>query len=178
MLITITHLLALVLFASALSTATADACDAELTWRAKLIGPSMQGACPQYWYNPTYSQYAPILIDDFTVLYRGNDCPIRRPYPPILFANATFLGAYLGGALASAAGYDGGFTWTGTCLVQSQGDVVVSNAVLLSDKACTCNVNLQPGSGTDLVMYMACATPIGQCLSSYNLMASNASSHD
>jgi hypothetical protein len=117
------------------------------------------------------------------VVYHGDDF---GAYPPVLFANASFHGVYLGGALASAAGYAYGWTWAGTCVVFQNWPY----SFLVPQLPCSCNVNLQPAGGSDLAMYMACAvcpsgTCIGspsafqgtqQCLANYKLVAVNASS--
>jgi hypothetical protein len=149
-------LLALALLATAFSTAAADGCESDSSWRAQLIDASIQGACKSQNYN---------LIGNFTVCAHPN-------LPPILFADATFLGAYLGGAHASAAGYEGGFTWTGSCIIDA-----TQPPLLLSSCACSCNLNLQTRRDGSVAMYMVCASSIGQCLGSYDVMDSNASSH-
>ena len=149
-------LLALALLATAFSAAAADGCEADSSWRAKLIDASIQGTCKNLSHN---------LIGNFTV------CLPQPNHPPILFADATFLGAYLGGAQASAAGYEGGFTWTGSCLIDA------TQPLLLSSYACSCNVNLQTRRDGSVTMYMVCATSFGRCLGSYDVMDSNASSH-
>jgi hypothetical protein len=159
--------------AAAAAAAAAESSAGQQTWQAALIAGSQQGYC-----TPPY-----VLVDDFTVVYHGDDF---GAYPPVLFANASFNGAYLGGALTSAAGYAYGWTWSGTCLFYQQ-----PKPYLLPFLPCNCNVNLQPAGGSDLAMYMACSIcPSGacssnptlfnggttQCLANYKLVAVNASS--
>ena len=165
----------LLLLAIALAAAAAAAGAGQQTWQATLIAGSQQGC-----YGPPYS-----LVDDFTVVYHGDDF---GAYPPVLFADASLNGVYLGGALASAAGYAYGWTWAGTCVYYQEAGQPAS---LKSNLPCNCNVNLQPAGGSDshdFAMYMACSVcPSGacsispltytfQCLANYKLVAVNASS--
>jgi hypothetical protein len=172
----------LLLLAIALAAAAAAAAGQQ-TWHATLIAGSQQGGCGQ---NP----FNFVLVDDFTVVYRGDDF---GAYPPVLFADASSNGVYLGGALASAAGYAYGWTWAGTCVYTQQAG---QTAYLVPSLPCNCNVNLQPAGGSDshdFAMYMSCSvcpsgacstsgSPSGslpytiQCLANYKLVAVNASS--
>ena len=170
-------LLAIALAAAAAAAATAAA--GQQTWRASLIAGSQQGMCLPVGYS---------LVDDFTVVYHGD---VFGAYPPVLFADASFQGAYLGGALTSAAGYAYGWSWVGTCVYYQQAGQATQ---LASSLSCNCNVNLQPAGDSDchdLAMYMACSVcPSGscsqypqgvlqatlQCLANYKLVAVNASS--
>ena len=113
-------------------------------------------------------------------MYHGDDF---GAYPPVLFANASYNGVYLGGAHASAAGYAYGWTWAGTCMGMYSG----VSSILLPSTPCNCNVNLQPTGGSDchdLLMYMVCSIKhvqynlesTAQCLGNYKLVAVNASS--
>ena len=168
-----TRLVLCLLLAIALAAAAAAAAAAagQQTWRATLIAGSQQGSCIPAGYS---------LLDDFTVVYHGD---VFGAYPPVLFADASFNGAYLGGALTSAAGYAYGWTWAGTCVYYIQAGEPTS---LLSTLPCNCNVNLQPAGGSDLAMYMTCSVCPGgacsgsqftlQCLANYKLVAVNASS--
>ena len=142
-------LLAIALAAAAAAAATAAA--GQQTWRAALIAGSQQGSCAPVGPFQTYS-----LVDDFTVVYHGD---VFGAYPPVLFADASLQGAYLGGALTSAAGYAHGWTWVGTCVHYPQGQLVFF--------PCNCNVNLLPAVGSDchdFAMYMVCTVcPSGSC---------------
>lgn len=164
-------LIAIALAAAAAAPAAATAAAGQQTWRATLIAGSQQGSCVPVGYS---------LLDDFTVVYHGD---VFGAYPPVLFADASFNGAYLGGALSSAAGYAHGWTWVGTCVyIVSQGQLGLI--------PCDCNVNLQPAVGSnchDFAMYMVCTVcpsgscygtslPSLQCLANYKLAAVNASS--
>ncbi len=159
--------LLILLLAPALAAAVPAAAGAgagQQTWRAKLIDGSLQGYCvPTAFYQ---------FIEDFTAVYPSDK--YGGAYPPVLFANATFNGVFLGGAHASAAGYKYGWTWAGTCITGFYGQ-------LLSGTPCSCNVNLQPADGGDFTLYMACSLPYGsgqsQCLGSYTFTPLNASSH-
>ena len=140
--------------------AAAGAGVGQQTWRAKLIDGSLQGYCAPG--SATGYQ----LIDDWTAVYRSD---VSVAYPPVLFANATYNGMFLGGAHASAAGYKYGWTWAGTCLLYQP------------ITPCSCNVNLQPADGGDFTLYMACSFPVSssqtQCFSTYTFIPLNASSH-
>ena len=174
MIISSTRLLLAIALAAAAAAAAAGA--GQQTWRATLIAGSQQGSCAPV--GP-YQNYA--LVDDFTVVHHGD---IFGATPPVLFADASLNGAYLGGALTSAAGYAYGWTWAGTCIYYG--------AQPFPSLPCNCNVNLLPAGGSDchdLAMYMACSVcPSGscvpqggltytlQCLANYKLVAVNASS--
>ena len=164
------HLLIAIALSAAAAAAAAGA--GQQTWRATLIDGSQQGCVP-----PVTGLF---LIQDFTVMYHGDDF---GAYPPVLFANASYNGVYLGGAHASAAGYAYGWTWAGTCMGMYPG----VSSILLPSTPCACNVNLQPTGGSDchdLLMYMVCSIKLvqynlestAQCLGNYKLVAVNASS--
>jgi hypothetical protein len=137
------------------------------TWRAKLNWTGL-GNC---WGGAT-------LIADLTVIFRRDADSI--PYPPVLFANATYGGVFLGSARVSAAGYSHGWTWMGVCT--QDGYQRIDGNIF-----CDCSVSLMPATADDsnFSLYMACSasqvsTSAGfqPCLGTYTFAPANASSLD